>query len=110
MTVKRKQNHYNIKFLKGYGFSIKLYHKYETNTKIIIKDNGVGVPKDKFEEVFVKFHLIDKSTREHDGTGLGLSVCKGIIESHGGKIWVELEGKGTEIHILLPLNEQILLA
>jgi PAS domain S-box-containing protein len=90
---------------------IKLYHKDETNAKIIIKDNGVGVPKDKLEKIFVKFYQIDKSTtREHGGTGLGLSVCKGIIESHGGKIWVESEGKGkgTEIHILLPMNEQIL--
>ncbi|MDE1727219.1 MAG: hypothetical protein KGH89_08175 [Thaumarchaeota archaeon] len=44
------------------------------------------------------------STREHGGTGLGLSVCKGIIESHGGKIWAEsgVNG-GTQIHILLPV-------
>lgn len=86
---------------------IKLYHEGETNVRIIVKDNGTGLPANKLEKVFVKFYQVDKSTtREHGGTGLGLSVCKGIIESHGGKIWIESEGegKGAEIHILLPLN------
>lgn len=76
--------------------------------KILIKDNGIGVPKDKIDSIFVKFYQIQPSQqRKYGGTGLGLAVCKGIIESHNGKIWAESEGdgKGTEIHIEIPLKQ-----
>jgi PAS domain S-box-containing protein len=80
--------------------------RYEDNSvKIIVKDNGVGISKEDLDKIFVKFYQVDTSvTREHGGTGIGLSVCKGIIEGHGGKIWATSEGrnKGTEMHILLP--------
>lgn len=75
------------------------------DAKIIVKDNGVGISKESLDKIFVKFFQVDTSmTREHGGTGIGLSVCKGIAEGHGGKIWAESEGKGkgAEIHVLLP--------
>ncbi len=78
-----------------------------SNAKVIVKDNGVGISENKLDQIFVKFYQIDTSvTREHGGSGLGLVVCKGIVEAHGGKIWAESEGsdKGSEIHILLPLD------
>ncbi len=84
-----------------------MLHAEGENAKIIVKDNGIGISKSKLDQIFVKFYQIDTSvTREHGGTGLGLVVCKGIIEAHGGKIWAESEGenKGSEIHILLPLD------
>jgi len=71
----------------------------------VVKDNGVGISKESLDKIFVKFYQIDTSiTREHGGTGIGLSVCKGLIEGHDGKIWAESEGpnKGTEMHIILP--------
>jgi PAS domain S-box-containing protein len=74
------------------------------NIEIVVKDNGIGITKEDLDNVFVKFYQRDTSmTREHGGTGVGLSVCKGIVEAHGGKIWVESEGKnkGTEVHIML---------
>jgi PAS domain S-box-containing protein len=74
--------------------------------KIIIKDNGIGISKSKINNIFLKFYQVDSSlTREHMGMGMGLSLCKGIIELHGGKIWAESKGrnKGAEIHILLPM-------
>ena len=77
-----------------------------SNAKIVVKDNGLGIAKESLDKVFVKFYQVDTSmTREHGGTGLGLSVCEGIVEGHGGKIWAESggRGKGAEIHILLPL-------
>jgi len=74
--------------------------------KIVVKDNGIGIAKEDLDNVFVKFYQRDTSvTREHGGTGIGLSVCKGIVEAHGGRIWVESEGKnkGTEIHMMFPM-------
>jgi len=81
------------------------------HAKIIVKDNGIGILKENLDKVFVKFYQVNTAiTREHGGTGLGLAVCKGIIENHGGKIWARSEGKnkGTEIHILLPREEKII--
>ena len=90
---------------KGSGnIHIKLYLQ-DNNSKIVVKDNGIGIAKSSLDKIFVKFYQADTTTtREHGGTGIGLSVCKGIIEGHGGKIWADSEGrnKGTEIHILLP--------
>jgi signal transduction histidine kinase len=62
-----------------------------------VKDNGIGIPKDKQKHLFKKFFQVDTSqTRSHGGTGLGLSICRGIVEGLGGKIWLESEpGKGT---------------
>lgn len=72
---------------------------------IVVKDNGIGLAKEKISKLFAKFYQGDNSTtREHGGTGLGLAVCRGIVESHGGKIWIESEGigKGAEVHLILP--------
>ena len=96
-----------IKFsIEGSGkISVKLYSKNDQG-RIVVKDNGIGIVEDKLKKIFVKFYQVDSSsTREYGGTGLGLSVCKGLIENHGGKIWAESEGrnKGAEIHIRLPL-------
>ena len=68
------------------------------------------ISKNKLDQIFVKFYQIDTSvTREPGSSGLGLVVCTGIIEAHGGKIWAESEGqgKGSEIHMLLPLIRSI---
>src|SRR5438309_6125709 len=59
------------------------------NDKILftIKDNGLGIPKEKQHHLFTQFYQLDTSaTRKHGGSGLGLSICKGIVESLGGKI------------------------
>jgi len=75
--------------------------------KISVKDNGTGLPKDSLNKIFKKFYQVDTSTtREKGGSGLGLSICKGIVETHGGKIWVESEfGKGSTFSFTLPKNE-----
>ena len=69
-----------------------------------VKDNGTGITKEKQKDLFKKFYQLDKSiTREHGGTGLGLAVCKGLVEGLGGKIWVESEiGKGSTFFFDLP--------
>jgi signal transduction histidine kinase len=92
---------------KNGEINIKLRLEDNTHARISIIDNGVGIPKSKLDKIFIKFYQIDSSsTREHGGTGLGLVVCKGIIENHGGKIWAESDeiNLGTQIHILLPIS------
>jgi len=69
-----------------------------------VKDNGTGIEPKKQKKLFKKFYQVDTSvTRKHGGTGLGLTVCKGIINGLGGKIWVESQmGKGTAFYFSIP--------
>ncbi len=65
-----------------------------------IKDNGPGIDGDIFPRLFTKF-----ATTSTKGTGLGLFICKGIIEAHGGKIWAEnnKDDQGATFAFILPL-------
>ena len=71
--------------------------------QITVSDTGIGIPHDELDHIFDKFYQVDMgSRREFGGSGLGLAVCKGIIEQHGGSIRVESEvGKGSKFIILL---------
>ncbi|MDO8137678.1 MAG: ATP-binding protein [Candidatus Brocadiales bacterium] len=71
-----------------------------------IKDNGIGIPLKEQEKIFEKFYQVESSiTREHYGLGLGLSICKDIIEAQGGRIWVESKvGEGSRFAFTLPLR------
>jgi len=75
--------------------------------KFYVKDEGIGIPKDKQSGLFKKFYQVDASkTRKHGGTGLGLVVCKGIVENHGGRIWFESEqDKGTTFFFTIPRSK-----
>ncbi|GEM_PF-447542 len=70
----------------------------------MVKDNGTGIPKDKQHNLFKQFYQLDTSaTRKHGGSGLGLSICKGIVEALGGEIWLESEtGKGAAFYFTIP--------
>jgi len=72
--------------------------------QISVKDNGMGIPQDKQENLFKKFYQVDTTlTRERGGSGLGLAICRGIIENHGGKIFVESkEGEGAKFTFTIP--------
>lgn len=62
---------------------------------ISVTDNGKGIPTNAIDNLFKKFYQVDtSSTREKGGSGLGLSICKGIVEAHDGRIWVTNEPKG----------------
>ena len=64
--------------------------KNQSMIQFSIEDNGVGIPPSEAKNLFQKFYQIDTSaTRKHGGTGLGLVICKGIVQAHGGEIWVD---------------------
>lgn len=71
-----------------------------------VKDNGIGVPKDKQDKLFHKFTRLENARKVRpDGTGIGLYLVKEIVDSHGGKIWLESEeGKGSTFYIAIPLK------
>lgn len=74
---------------------------------ISISDTGIGIPEEKFEDIFKSFEQADGSTqREFGGTGLGLSVSKQLVELHGGMITVKSEvGKGSTFTFTLPVSK-----
>ena len=76
--------------------------------EMLVCDNGMGIPVEHLERIFDRFHRVDtRLTREVNGLGLGLTICKRIIEMHDGIIWAEnrQNGKGSIFHVRLPIDE-----
>jgi PAS domain S-box-containing protein len=70
-----------------------------------VKDNGVGIPLENLGKLFDRFHIVTSNDLSHqvDRLGLGLPISKGIVEAHGGSMWVESQvGKGSVFHVDLP--------
>ena len=78
----------------------------EQFVKIIVSDTGIGIGKEDQERIFDRFFRVDKArSREQGGSGLGLSICKWIVEAHQGEIAVESESaKGSSFIVRLPLS------
>ena len=74
--------------------------------QVSITDNGKGIPDEDIAFVFDKFYQSkDQNTRKPEGSGLGLSICKEIIEKHNGKIWVDKGYKnGAKLVFKLPFE------
>jgi len=97
------------------GSTIRVSAKSKTGDEgtlhIIVEDQGKGIPPELRERVFDKFFraMRDGDQVEPSGTGMGLAIAQGIVEAHGGRIWVEdgAEGGGTKFVVALPANGSV---
>jgi len=78
----------------------------EQNDELLISvhDNGVGMTSEQLHHIFDEFYKADQSRHDFDSSGLGMPICKSIVEKHGGRIWAESEGinKGSTFYFTLP--------
>lgn len=82
-----------------FGFTVQ-----DTFLKVMVSDDGMGIPKENLTRIFDRFYRVDRArARSMGGTGLGLAIAKEMIQAHGGQIWAESEeGQGTTIFFTLP--------
>lgn len=97
-----------IKFTEKGGVTVRALDEGEGDArrlKLIIADTGVGIPADKFDDIFESFRQVDTSTtRKFGGTGLGLTICRNLAQALGGDIRVESEeGQGSRFILDIPL-------
>jgi signal transduction histidine kinase len=74
-----------------------------------VTDHGIGIPEEKLTEVFDAFRQVEPSqTRAYQGVGLGLAICKQLVEMHGGRIWAESRlDEGTVMRFRIPYHETL---
>ncbi len=103
-TVLRNLISNAIKFSNKGGEIIISAVNEETDTKIIIEDNGIGIGQSSLSKLFKLSEVIStRGTSDEKGSGLGLLLCQQFIDIHGGKIWVESEaGRGSRFNFTLP--------
>ncbi|CAM5506692.1 histidine kinase OS=Lysinibacillus sphaericus OX=1421 GN=LS41612_00485 PE=4 SV=1 [Lysinibacillus sphaericus] len=89
------------------GGSVRFGFTVQGDTlKVMISDDGMGIPKENVGRIFDRFYRVDRArARSMGGTGLGLAIARETIEAHGGKIWAESEeGYGTTVFFTLPFE------
>ena len=101
--------HNAIKFTSEGSITLSTRRPQKTKfVEVCIADTGMGIRKKDFDKLFDMFTPLDTSaTRPHGGVGLGLSICKRLVEMQGGNIWVESKyGEGSKFYFTLPVNEE----
>jgi signal transduction histidine kinase len=95
----------SVRYSNDKGLIIIDTKKESDFVKISIKDNGIGMTKDQLKHAFEEFYKADTSRHDFESSGLGLSICKKIVERHNGKIWLESQGlgKGTTVLFTIPV-------
>jgi len=86
----------------------KIEQKTGSFIEISVKDTGTGMDREKTDHLFDEFYKADESRHKLDSTGLGLTICKKIVEKHGGRIWADShgEGTGTTIYFTIPAAQE----
>ena len=95
-----------IKYNRPGGYVLVSVERGDQETRLSVKDNGIGIPQKHQKRVFERFYRVDKShSREIGGTGLGLSIVKHGAQFHGASVQLESkEGKGTTVTLIFPDN------
>ncbi len=79
-------------------------HQDEASVVVEVADRGPGIPAEHVDKIFEKFYRLPRE-REGDGAGLGLAICRGIVEAHGGRIWAaNREGGGAVFRFTIPIE------
>ncbi|HEX76072.1 MAG TPA: PAS domain-containing sensor histidine kinase [Dehalococcoidia bacterium] len=91
------------------GGKVTLRAKQKNDALIVeVQDMGPGIAKENQQKIFDAYYRVESDRQRLDGLGLGLALCKTIVESHGGKIWVESEkGKGSTFGFSVPLHVDV---
>jgi signal transduction histidine kinase len=97
-----------LKFTEAGGRITVSVEREGEGVRLSVADTGAGVPPEQLERIFDRFAQVDDSaTRRHEGTGIGLSLVRELVELHGGRVWAESEGpgRGSRFHVVLPNGE-----
>jgi signal transduction histidine kinase len=91
---------------QGTTITIEAYHD-DGEFIVSVSDEGVGIPPELHQKVFERFYQANSPAVGHKpGAGLGLCICRGIVEAHGGRIWLESEpGRGSKFSFSLLTSE-----
>ena len=96
----------SVKYSKKNGKIIISADVTDGNVTVSITDTGIGMTSEQLDHVFDEFYKADESRHDFDSTGLGMAICKRIVEKHGGNIWAESLGlnKGSSFYFTLPVH------
>src|ERR1035437_8949293 len=95
----------NVKFCPNGGDIVAGVQETAEEITVWVRDPGMGVPRGDLARIFERFYKVDRArVRGRGGTGLGLSISRHVVDSHGGRIWVESEeGQGSTFFFTIPL-------
>ncbi len=93
-----------VKYSPGENKVIVSMNRTATALVVKIRDFGIGIPEEELTDIFERFYRTKDSSVHISGFGLGLYICRDILQRHNGKIWVEREDKGSSFYFTLPVK------